>query len=81
MTNAENYYVNPLLNVPPLKLAKLSKVSIESVAWNRRQWSLNNTGSILIGTTDCCIYEAKIDLTDKKDKEIVKVFKMVHFYP
>ncbi len=77
MSNAENYYANPLLNIAPQKLAKLSKTSIESVAWNRRTSSITNTGSILIGTTDCCIFEARIDLSDKKDKELVKVFKQV----
>jgi hypothetical protein len=53
-------------------------MSIESVAWDKKNKETIKTGNILFGTRNSCIYQAYFDTTNLK--EPLKLIKMVYLF-
>jgi len=71
-TNGDNFYTNTVANKNPKLIPKM-KLVIESVAWDRQTVTKDNTGILLIGTADSCIYEARLE----NGKDPLKHLKLV----
>ena len=65
MNNGDNYYFNTQNNKNP-KLVKGMNMIIESIGWEVDTCSKDETGTILLGTTDSKIYECTLE-NDLKD--------------
>ncbi|KAF0974468.1 hypothetical protein FDP41_006500 [Naegleria fowleri] len=62
MTNGDNYYFNTQNNKnPKIPVSKLKNMIIESVGWDSETCNRDQTGPILIGTSDSKIYECSLE--------------------
>ncbi len=76
MRNGDNHYVNTNTNKNPKLQPKLKNIIIESVGWDKFNNRRETTGTILIGTQDSCIYEARFDMSKEACRNFKQLFDL-----
>lgn len=77
LPKGENYYLHHTWRKQK-RLATLSNILIESIAWDKKNTESKSTGTILLGSANGVIYECKIDAKEKLFSECKAELSEVH---